>query len=100
MQGTIIKKCGAIPAFQLVEKICFAAVPSRRHHHHCPRTRHGGTENRSVGGIARSDSARGTYYKSISGHEWGDAHQYELSVDSSIGPEKTAELICGYISHI
>lgn len=50
--------------------------------------------------IARSDSARGSYYKSISGHAWGDPHQYELSVDSSIGPEKTAELICGYVSHM
>lgn len=48
--------------------------------------------------IARSDAARGAYYKSISGHEWGDPHQYELSVDSSIGPEKTADLICDYIS--
>ena len=43
---------------------------------------------------------RGTYYKSISGHVWGDPHQYEMSVDSSIGPEKTAELICGYINHM
>ena len=50
--------------------------------------------------IARSDTARGSYYKSISGHTWGDPHQYELSVDSSIGPEKTAELICGYVSHM
>ena len=50
--------------------------------------------------IARSDAARGTYYKSISGCEWGDPHQYELSVDSSIGPEKTAELICAYISKV
>ncbi len=50
--------------------------------------------------IARSDSARGSYYKSISGHTWGDPHQYELSVDSSIGPEKTAELICGYANHL
>lgn len=61
---------------------------------------YGNTEQESRKSIARSDSARGPYYKSISGHEWGDAHQYELSVDSSIGPEKTAELICGYISHI
>ena len=61
---------------------------------------YGDTEQEGRKSIARSDSARGTYYKSISGHEWGDAHQYELSVDSSIGPEKTAELICGYVSHI
>lgn len=61
---------------------------------------YGNTEQESRKSIARSDSARGTYYKSISGHAWGDPHQYELSVDSSVGPEKTAELICGYVSHI
>ena len=60
---------------------------------------YGDTEQEGKKSIARSDSARGTYYKSISGHVWGDPHQYELSVDSSIGPEKTAELICSYINH-
>ena len=61
---------------------------------------YGDTEQEGRKSIARSDSARGAYYKSISGHEWGDPHQYELSVDSSIGPEKTAELICGYVGHM
>ncbi len=59
---------------------------------------YGDTEQEGKKSIARSDSARGTYYKSISGHVWGDPHQYELSVDSSMGPEKTAELICNYIN--
>ena len=59
---------------------------------------YGDTEQEGKKSIARSDAARSTYYKSISGHEWGDVHQYELTVDSSIGPERTAELICGYIS--
>ena len=59
---------------------------------------YGDTEQEGKKSIARSDAARSTYYKSISGHEWGDVHQYELTVDSSIGPEKTAELICSYIS--
>lgn len=58
---------------------------------------YGDTEQEGRKSIARSDAARGAYYKSISGHTWGDPHQYELSVDSSIGPEKTAELICDYI---
>ena len=49
---------------------------------------YGDTEQEGKKSIARSDSARGTYYKSISGHVWGDPHQYELSVDSSMGPEK------------
>jgi len=61
---------------------------------------YGDTEAEGRKSVARSDAARGAYYKSISGHEWGDPHQYELSVDSSIGPEKTAELICGYIEHM
>lgn len=61
---------------------------------------YGDTEQEGRKSIARSDSARGSYYKSISGHTWGDPHQYELSVDSSIGPEKTAELICGYVGHM
>lgn len=61
---------------------------------------YGDTEQEGRKSIARSDSARGAYYKSISGHEWGDPHQYELSVDSSIGPEKTADLICGYVGYM
>ncbi len=61
---------------------------------------YGDTEQEGRKSVARSDAARGSYYKSISGHTWGDPHQYELSVDSSIGSEKTAELICGYISHL
>lgn len=58
---------------------------------------YGDTQAEGRKSIARSDAARGAYYKSISDHEWGDPHQYELSVDSSIGPDKTAELICSYI---
>lgn len=47
--------------------------------------------------IERSDEARKTYYESITGKRWGDAHSYELCVDSSIGEEETAELISSYI---
>lgn len=61
---------------------------------------YGDTEQEGRKNIARSDTARSTYYKSISGQEWGDPHQYELSVDSSIGPEKTANLICAYIDQL
>ena len=58
---------------------------------------YGDTQAEGKKSIARSDAARGAYYKSISGHEWGDSHQYELCVDSSIGPEKTAQLIYSYL---
>ena len=58
---------------------------------------YGDTEAEGKRSIARSDMARGSYYKSISGREWGDARQYELTIDSSIGVEKTAAVICNYV---
>ena len=47
--------------------------------------------------IRRSDNARGAYYRSISGHEWGDPRQYDLLVDTSIGAEHTAQIIEQYL---
>lgn len=48
--------------------------------------------------IRRSDEARASYYKNISGLDWGDCHNYELLVDSSVGVEKSAEIICSYVT--
>lgn len=48
--------------------------------------------------INRSDKARAAYYKHISGNRWGEAKNYELTVDSSIGIEKSAELILKYLN--
>lgn len=48
--------------------------------------------------IERSDKARATYYRNISGKKWGDPHQYELCVDSSVGIQKCADLIVSYLS--
>ena len=50
--------------------------------------------------IARSDAARGAYYKSVSGKEWGDPHGYELCIDASVGEEAAADLICSYVGRI
>ena len=49
--------------------------------------------------ISRSDAARASYYKNISGLDWGDRHNYELLVDSSVGVEKSVDIICDYISN-
>lgn len=46
----------------------------------------------------RSDKARSAYYQNISGNTWGDRRYYDLLVDSSIGVEKTADLILQYVS--
>ncbi len=48
--------------------------------------------------IERSDTARANYYKNISGKKWGDPHQYELCIDSSVGTQKCAEIILEYIA--
>ncbi len=50
--------------------------------------------------IRRSDGARASYYKNISGLSWGERHNYELLVDSSVGVEESAEIICGYVARM
>ena len=47
--------------------------------------------------IHHSDEARASYYKSISGRTWGSRSNYHLMIDSSIGLEKSAEVICSYV---
>ena len=49
--------------------------------------------------LEKSDKARSTYYKNISGQEWGKIDNYDLCIDSSIGAEKTANIICEYIKN-
>lgn len=43
--------------------------------------------------VRRSDKARASYYRHISGKRWGAAGNYELTIDSSVGVEKAAEQI-------
>lgn len=47
--------------------------------------------------IHRSDEARASYYKNISELNWGDRHNYELMLDSSIGLEASVNVICDYV---
>ena len=46
--------------------------------------------------IRHSDKARASYYRHISGRRWGDAENYELTVDSSAGLEETVAIIVAY----
>ena len=50
--------------------------------------------------IRRSDEARASYYKTITGKIWGDRHNYDLSIDGSIGLEKSADIIGAYVNAI
>lgn len=47
--------------------------------------------------IKHSDKARASYYKNISGLEWGDSKHYDLMIDSSVGIEESAEQIIKYV---
>lgn len=58
---------------------------------------YGDTREDAERNIRRSDDARAAYYHSISGNEWGSRKYYDILVDSSVGPEKTAEVILDYI---
>ncbi len=49
--------------------------------------------------IKKSDKNRESYYKLISGSTFGDVNNYDLCIDSSIGVENTANLICEFINH-
>lgn len=45
----------------------------------------------------RSDKARASYYRHISGKKWGQKEQYDLILDSSMGLEATAEKILTFL---
>lgn len=59
---------------------------------------YGDTPKEARVNIERSDKARASYYEHIPGTHWGDARNYELTVDSSDGVEKTAQFIVRYIT--
>lgn len=60
---------------------------------------YGDTYEQAKKQIHRSDDARSSYYKKISGKAWGNRNNYHLMVDSSIGIEDSVELIVSYITN-
>jgi cytidylate kinase len=59
----------------------------------------GDTEAKGKENISRSDSARAAYYAKISGRKWGEAKNYDLCINSSVGAKNTAAAICEYIKN-
>ena len=58
---------------------------------------YGDTAAQAARSIRRSDKARASYYRHISGRRWGEAGNYELTIDSSAGIEECADLIADYV---
>lgn len=61
---------------------------------------YGDSEQDAKKNIRRSDEARASYYKNISGKSWGNRHNYDLLIDSSINIENSAAAICQYVQSI
>ncbi len=59
---------------------------------------YGDSEDEAREHMRHSDEARAAYYRRISGHEWGERHQYDLLVDASCGMEQAAKIICDAIA--
>lgn len=49
--------------------------------------------------ISQSDKNRASYYNIVSNSKFGDINNYDLCIDSSIGVEQTAKIICDYIKN-
>ena len=58
------------------------------------------TKENAKKNILKSDKNRASYYEMVSSKTWGNPENYDLCIDSSIGKEKTAEIICDYITKI
>ena len=61
---------------------------------------YGDTLEEAKKNIRHSDEARSAYYKNISGQSWGERHNYDLLIDSSVGAERCAAAICQYLMSI
>ena len=58
---------------------------------------YGDTREEAKRNIKRSDEARASYYKKVSGLTWGEKQNYDLVVNSAIGLEESADYICSYV---
>ena len=61
---------------------------------------YGDTYTEAIKNIHHSDEARASYYHSISNTQWGDVHNYDILIDSSVGVEECSEIIYSFINHI
>lgn len=61
---------------------------------------YGDSKTNAQKNITKSDKNRASYYKLISNNIFGDVNNYDLCIDSSIGVDETAEVICDFVKKI
>ncbi len=58
---------------------------------------YGDSREEALKSMAWSDRGRSWYYTSISGRNWGEPSNYDLSIDSSVGVDKVVDTLYEYI---
>lgn len=61
---------------------------------------YGDSPKEAIENLRKSDKNRAAYYNMVSGKTWGDYKNYDLLVDSSIGTQETAKVICEYVNNL
>ncbi|MCC8073073.1 MAG: cytidylate kinase-like family protein [Clostridiales bacterium] len=51
------------------------------------------SKRKTVKNSQQRTASRRAYYRNITGKNWGDMHNYDLVIDSSVGVEKSVETI-------
>ena len=54
-------------------------------------------EKKAIKQIEKVNKERAKHYKFYTNQEWGKVNNYDFCINSSIGTEKTADMICEYI---
>ncbi|MCD8221463.1 MAG: cytidylate kinase family protein [Clostridiales bacterium] len=54
---------------------------------------YGDSETEARKNVQQRTASRSSYYRSITGKEWGDMHNYNFVIDSSVGVEKSVDMI-------
>lgn len=48
--------------------------------------------------LEQTNRRRRNYYEHYTGQKWGDAHNYDLCIDSSLCGSETADIICNFVT--
>lgn len=54
-------------------------------------------EDSTAKAVQKKDKSRAAFYNTYAEYPWGDIRNYDLAIDSSIGIERTADVIAAYV---
>ncbi len=60
---------------------------------------YGDSESQARKNAQQRTASRSSYYRSMTGRAWGDMHNYDFTIDSSIGVEQSVDMIMNMIAN-